>query len=319
MHFQQAQDDFLLYLEDEQNYSPHTIVGYEYDLNRYCDFIEKHGRSTELDALNPLLTRRFIQDQVKNLEIKPRTIHRRISSLKSFSKFCLKNQYMKDDFMAGVVPPKTDTKIPTYMTLEELKQLFQFLETDAHPLALRNHTMFRLLATTGMRRQELCNLKWNNVDFLQGTVKVLGKGQKERLLPLHRSVIPLLKKLHDSMKEHQRYSDEPVFLNNRGISLNPRGLHKMFKLALEKTGLPPQRFTLHHLRHTFATLLIQGTSRNLDSIEIQPGKAIITEPFMQVDLRTVQELLGHASLSTTQVYTNVNFEQKKKAIDSFKF
>jgi site-specific recombinase XerD len=156
MQFQHAQDDFLLYLEVEQNYSKNTIVSYDFDLKLYKDFLEKHGRSTDLDDLDPILTRGYIQDLVKNKGLKPRSIHRKISSLKSFSKFCLKNQYMKMDFMAGIVPPKTDDKLPTYMTLDELKQLFRFLEHDIHPLALRNHTMVRLLATTGMRRQEIC-------------------------------------------------------------------------------------------------------------------------------------------------------------------
>lgn len=319
MQFQEAQDDFLLYLEVEQNYSKNTLVSYEFDLTLYKDFLEKHGRSTELDDLNPTFTRRFIQDLVKNKGLKPPTIHRKISSLKSFSKFCLKNQYMKMEFMAGIVPPKTDTKLPTYMTLDELKQLFAFLEHDTHPLALRNHTMFRLLATTGMRRQEICDLTWDQFDFSQETLKVYGKGKKERLLPLHESVVPLVKELRSSMKSHQQHGQEHVFLNGRGQPLNPRGLHKVFKMVLEKAGLPPHRFSLHHLRHTFATLLVQGSAGDSKEIQDEDGNLIQIKPRKQVDLRTVQELLGHSSLSTTQIYTHVNYAQKKNAIDSFDF
>ncbi|WMT18525.1 tyrosine-type recombinase/integrase [Parageobacillus toebii] len=129
-------------------------------------------------------------------------------------------------------------------------------------------------------------------------MRIYGKGKKERLLPLHPMVVPLIKSYMESLEEYQLHPSQPVFLNKNGKKLNPRGLHKIFKEILQKAGLPPQRFSLHHLRHTFATLLIQENKEN-------------------VDLRTVQELLGHESLVTTQVYTHVDFEQKKKAIETF--
>lgn len=106
----------------------------------------------------------------------------------------------------------------------------------------------------------------------------------------------------ESLEEYQLHPSQPVFLNKNDKKLNSHGLHKLFKEILQKAGLPPQRSSLHHLRHTFATLLIQDNKENVD---------------LRVDLRTVQELLGHKSLVTTQVYTHVDFEQKKKAIETF--
>jgi site-specific recombinase XerD len=313
MEYQHAMDDFLLYLEVEQNYSPNTIRSYDYDLMVFWIFLVKHSRSTDLDDLNPSLVRRFVQDQMLNHKMKPRTMQRRISSLKSFRSYCLKEQLMKSDFMAGIKAPKSDSKLPVYMNMEELKKLFSFLEHDTHPLALRNETMFKLLGTTGMRRQELVDLTWEQIDFYNGTVLILGKGKKERLLPLHSMMLPLLKNYKDSLKEYQTHPQEPIFRNKNGKVLNPRGLHFIFKDVLKKAGLPPHRFSLHHMRHTFATLLLQQAKK-----ELKDENGNITYISKEkVDIRTLQELLGHESLATTQVYTHIDFESKKKAIDSF--
>ncbi|WP_286133598.1 tyrosine-type recombinase/integrase [Bacillus sp. AFS096315] len=126
------------------------------------------------------------------------------------------------------------------------------------------------------------------------------EGKKERLLPLHPIVIPLITKYRDKLSEIELHGSEPIFLNSRKKKFNPRGLHILFKRSLEAAGLPPSRFSLHHLRHTFATLLLQEAKE-------------------KVDLRTLQELLGHESLTTTSIYTHVDFELKKQAIHSFIF
>jgi integrase len=103
--------------------------------------------------------------------------------------------------------------------------------------------MFKLLAITGMRRQELVDLTWEQLDFYNETIRIYGKGKKERLLPLHAMVIPLLKKYKDSLKEYRTHPQEPVFLNHHGKPINPRGLHRIFKDVLKKAGLPPHRFS----------------------------------------------------------------------------
>lgn len=298
MNYVQAVDDYLLHVEVEKNYSENTIRSYTYDLKCYEEFLRKNDRSIKLDDLNPSTSRRFIQDQVINHGCKPRTLQRRISCLKSLSQFCLKENYMKMDFMAGIQAPKADKNLPVYMSLQELRKLFSFLENDSRPLSYRNHLLFKLLGTTGMRRQELVDLKWQQVDLNNQTILVKGKGKKERLLPLHPIVVPLFDQYKERMLEHQLHSLEPIFLNKNGKEINPRGLHAVFKDVLVKAGLPPTRFSLHHLRHTFATLLLQD-SKN------------------KVDLRTLQELLGHESLVTTSMYTHIDFEQKKKAISTF--
>lgn len=158
MNFTQATDDFLMSLEVEKNYSKNTITGYANDLKCYEDFLRAHKRSLELNDLTPSTSRRFIQDQVLNHDAKPRTLQRRISCVKSLSSFCLKERYMESDFMAGIQAPKSDKNLPVYMSLEELQKLFRFLEKDERPLAYRNNVLFKLLATSRMRRQELVDL-----------------------------------------------------------------------------------------------------------------------------------------------------------------
>ncbi|WP_264183977.1 site-specific integrase [Bacillus shivajii] len=183
MNYVQAADDYILYLEVEKNYSVNTLNSYAYDLKLFGDFLDQNNRSLMLDEITSSSVRRFVQDQVIQYEIKPRTLQRRISCLKSFTQYCLKENYMKVDFMAGIQAPKSDKKLPSYMTLPDLKKLFSSLETDERPLALRNELMFKLLATTGMRRQELVDLTWEQVDLNYKTVLIRGKGKKRASPP----------------------------------------------------------------------------------------------------------------------------------------
>ena len=291
-------DEFVLYIEIEKNYSVNTVISYEYDLQLFLDFLTDRGCSTCINEITKTQVRRFIQYLLGLLKQKPRSVNRKISSLKSFAKYCLKEQYVAYDFMHGIESPKTDDKLPVYMTLTDLQQLFSYLEREQSRFSMRNESMFKLLATTGLRRSELVSLTWQQVDLINGTIRIDGKGKKERILPLHPHLIPLLESYKASLRDYQMYPTEPVFLNKNQKVLDPRGLHVIFKDVLKKAGLPPTRFTLHHLRHTFATLMLQQNKEN-------------------VDLRTLQELLGHESITSTQVYTHVEFEQKKKAINSF--
>ncbi len=298
MELRKAADEFLLYLGIERNLSNNTIRGYAYDLKTFITFIRKNYELLKMNELDALITRRYIQDQVIHHATKPLTLARRISCLKSFSKYCIKENWIQNDFTASILSPKADKKLPAYMKLDELRKLFAVLEKDSRPFSRRNEVLFKLLATSGMRRQEIVDLKWQQLDLENGVLRVFGKGKKERLIPLHPTVEPLLKEYKENLPESRIHDDEYMFLNRHNQPINARGLHRIFKELLEMAGLPSHRFSLHHLRHTFATLLLQNQNDQ------------------KVDLRTLQELLGHESLSTVQVYTHVDFEQKRKAIKS---
>ncbi|WP_258833818.1 tyrosine-type recombinase/integrase [Peribacillus frigoritolerans] len=127
--------------------------------------------------------------------------------------------------------------------------------------------MFKLLATTGMRRQELVDLTWEQVNLENQTILVRGKGRKERLLSLHPIVLALFQDYQETLLEQQKHYSEPIFYNQKNKPLNPRGLHKIFKEILERAGLPAHRFSLHHLRHTFATLLLKICKYHMFQVE----------------------------------------------------
>jgi site-specific recombinase XerD len=225
MDVQKAMDDFLFYLEVEKNYSPNTLRSYAFDLHCFSSFLHKQQRSTDLQSLDITTARRFIQDQVLSYGVKPRTLQRRISS---FSHYCVREKWIMVDFMGGIDAPKTDKRLPVYMKLEELRMLFRKLECEEHEFAIRNELIFKFLATTGMRRQELVDLNWEHIDFGTNTVRVMGKRNKERLLPLHSSVIPLFISYRKSLRPDQLYPNEPVFLNRFGQRIDPRGfLHNI--------------------------------------------------------------------------------------------
>ncbi|MDY0396628.1 tyrosine-type recombinase/integrase [Virgibacillus halophilus] len=223
----------------KKNYSTHTVISYEYDLDQFLAFLCDHDCSTGLADITTTQVRRFIQNQLGKQKQKPRSINRKISCLKSFTKYCIREKFLSNNFMDSIEKPKFDDNLPVYMTLDDLKQLFRSIENDDSSLSIRNEVMIKLLATTGMRRSELVALTWEQINLSNQTIRVFGKGKKERLLPLHAALIPLLYEYKETLREFQIYPTEPVFLNKNGVSLNPRGLHLIFKKALEKAGLPP--------------------------------------------------------------------------------
>src|SRR5690625_5195665 len=183
MQLQQAIDEFLLYIEIEKNYAQNTVISYELDLQMFHDFLVTHNRSLEVNDINKTIVRRFIREKIVQDKLKPRTMHRKISSLRSFTKYCTQENILENDFMVGIERPKADDKLPVYMTLPELQKLFRYLDQNNGRFGLRNNLMFKLLATSGMRRSELVNLIWEQIDLVNNTVNIYGKGKKERLVP----------------------------------------------------------------------------------------------------------------------------------------
>lgn len=183
MQLHAAIDEFVLYIEIEKNYSVNTVMSYEYDLQLFLSFLKDHGCSTNLNEITKTQVRRFIQYQLGSLKQKLRSVKQKISSLKSFAKYCLVERYLTNDFTHGIESPKTDDKLPVYMTLTDLKQLFDYLERAQSRFSMRNELMFKLLATTGIRRSELVSLTWEQVDLVNETIRIDGKGKKNEYCP----------------------------------------------------------------------------------------------------------------------------------------
>jgi site-specific recombinase XerD len=190
-----------LYLQIDKNYLLNTVDGYAYDL-RCFEFLNSKWYSVQLNDITKTHVRLFIQHQITKENVKSRTIYRIISCLKLFSKYCVKENLIDSDFMIGIDTPKTDSKLPTYMSLLELQKLFRFLQQDSSRMAMRNHLLFKLLATPGMRRSEIVEITWEQIDLSNNTIRINGKGKKERLLPLYPMVVPLIKSYMENLKEY---------------------------------------------------------------------------------------------------------------------
>ncbi len=283
-------EKFLRYLEIERNYSPLTLLNYKMDLEDFADFLNSGKdksvigpKQTALKSIDYLTLRRYLA-RLKEKSFKPRTIARKLSCLRSFFKFLCRDGYLNDNPTSSLTTFKLDKHLPLFLTEDEMSRLLSMPRTDDE-MGLRDQAILETFYSTGMRISELVGLNIEDIDFISGVAKARGKGKKERLLPVGEHALGAIKAYLDSRK-HQKPT--AVFLNKNGTRLTTRGTRnvvgKYIKLASLNSGISP-----HALRHSFATHLLNRGA----------------------DLRSVQELLGHANLSTTQIYTHLTTEKLK--------
>ena len=276
---------FIEYLQIEKNYSALTISG-------YTEAIEEFVRFMNIQGINGFEEVSY-QDKKINLKetyekgLTRRTISKKVSALRSFYKFLLREQLVKENPFLLVSLPKQDKRIPSFLYEEELKELFTVSDVST-PLGQRNQAILELLYATGMRVSELCSLKESDLDLSMDTVLVHGKGSKQRYVPFgsyaHEALITYLEDGRQKLKSKGKdRADAHVFLNQRGTPLTDRGV-RFILTELMKKASGTLHIHPHMLRHTFATHLLNEGA----------------------DLRSVQELLGHSNLSSTQVYTHVS-------------
>ena len=275
-------EKFARYLEIEKNASRHTIDNYERDLKEFIVFL--NGASVE--TVDYLTIRRFLA-HLKERNISARSTARKLSSLRSFFRFLIKDGYLKSNPTDAVSSPKQEKHLPKFLTESDAAHLMDSPDTS-NVLGSRDHAMLETLYSTGMRISELTSLRQDDVDFIGGMVKVFGKGKKERLLPIGDRA---LKAIRDYLKV--RSSDSRViFLNKNQKPISPRGFRKVLNKYVLKASLK-EHISPHTLRHSFATHLLNRGA----------------------DLRSVQELLGHVNLSTTQIYTHLTTEKLKSVYE----
>lgn len=276
---------FLRYLEIEKNYSPHTLLNYRLDLEDFHKFI---GDKT-VESVDYLALRRYLAF-LKGKNMTNRTMGRHLSSLRSFFKFLTREGCVKVNPLASVSSPRTDKHLPSCMTEAEVARLIESAipagPGDAR--GMRDRAILETFYSTGMRISELAGLHIDDIDIFSGIAKVMGKGKKERIVPIGEAAISAIRSYLDTRGK----SGNALFLNMRGVQLTTRGVRMIVDKYLSKAGLK-QGISPHTLRHSFATHLLDRGA----------------------DLRTVQELLGHASLSTTQVYTHLTMERLKSVYD----
>ncbi len=288
--------DFLYHLKADRNYSDQTIKSYQYDLEKFFNFLLSEG--VLMDDVDSIVIRNFLTDEL-NAGVSKRSCKRRLSSLKHFYSFLVDRGMVKDNPFVLVSSPKTDKKMPHTLYRDQIKEIFEENAKRTDFLAERDQAILSTLYFCGLRAAELVTLKTRDVDLKNRLLTVMGKGSKERLVPFTNECRDTIKKyMENSRKELLLKQKEPgneLFLNDKGQKLTTRGLEYILDKIEEKTGtfvgLHP-----HILRHSFATHLLENGA----------------------DIRVIQELLGHTSINATQVYTHVSAEAMKQTyIDAF--
>lgn len=275
-------DKFINYIEIEKNYSLHTSKNYRRDLEEFANFL-KNNYSGEIKDIDYFILRKFLSFLNKK-KLSRRTISRKISTLKSFFKLLVKEKVLKNNPSASLIYPRLDKPLPKFLTEKQVKEFLE-LPDVSKLLGLRDRAILESLYSTGARVAELVSLKTDDLDLIGGVVKVMGKGKKERLLPLGEPAIESIK----SYLEKRNSQSRTLFLNKNNKPLSDRGVRLIIANYIKKASLM-FKVSPHIFRHSFATHLLDHGA----------------------DLRSVQELLGHSSISTTQIYTHVSLDSLKK-------
>lgn len=292
-----AIDGFISYIEQVEGLSPETVRAYRGHLEAYARWCERSGA----DGLDPSSRElRRYQAEMRSADYSTRTISAHLSALRSFFRWLNMEGISENGNVDALVAPKQEKRLPNTLTEEQLDALFAAPE-EGTPDGLRDTAMLELFYASGARISELAALDVGDIDAYEGTVRLFGKGSKERIVPLYRRAL-------DAVDAYEREGRpallakgkpgavpegrDPLFISARGRAMDAAALRYRFDVLKRRAGLPSD-ITPHAMRHTFATDLLAGGA----------------------DLRSVQELLGHASLSTTQIYTHVSPERLKSAVE----
>lgn len=284
-------DDFLNYLKLEKFYSNHTVKNYYYSLSKFLNiFVDNYPEISSWDNITEDMIRHSIRFFKGNnaKDIQNRSRAHLVSILKSYYKFLIRNNIVKENIMEFIKLPKFSKKLPQYLTYDQIMKLLT-LPSDPTLKEIRLNTVIEVLFSTGIRISELCNIQLSDIDFNNFQFRVIGKGNKERIVPFGRFANDALirwLKVRDCLKPTVNY----LFINRFGSKLSSRAIELELSKLGESLNLPIG-VTPHMLRHSFATEMIAGGA----------------------DLRIVQELLGHTSLGVTQVYLHLDELRLRKA------
>lgn len=276
--------DFLEVLQFEKKYSANTTLNYKNDLDDFVTYITELGYSkfsdVDYQTIRKYLT--YLYDK----KYTNKTISRHISSLRSLFKYLLKEGKIKNNPMTLVSNPKVEKKLPKFVPYKELEQILNVFDSD-NPVDLRNTLILELLYSTGIRVGELINIKIKDIEFTKKEIKILGKGNKERIVLFGSRCYELLNKyLNSFYRKYNINNNDYLLLGVKGNKINDREVRKIVDEAVKKAGVK-LNISPHVLRHTFATHMLNEGA----------------------DLKSVQQLLGHESLSTTTIYTHISNER----------
>lgn len=285
-------DSFFKYLQYEKRYSPKTIASYQTDIRQFSLFLvasyeEKHPERATYGAI-----RSWVVSLVE-MKLDPRSINRKIACLRSFFKFCLKQEAIEKDPMQKIKILKTSKKLPHFVHEEDMTKLLDNIEFETTLEGWRDRLIIELFYGTGIRLSELIGLKEQNVNLHERTIKVLGKRNKERVIPFSKGIVSIIeeyRKVRDRDAEKKNHG--LLFVNNSGEPVYPMMVYRLVRKYLDKFTSVEKR-SPHVLRHSFATHLLNKGA----------------------EINAVKDLLGHTSLAATQVYTHNSMEKLKKVFD----
>lgn len=279
-------EDFLKYLTAERNYSQNTVKAYQTDLYIFADFLKTNKTDIIKCTRNDI--RAFLA-MLYNNGINKNSIIRKLAVIKSFYKFLIIDSTIKTSPATALISPKKNKRIPVFLTLSEITKLIELPD-----LSYRDKAIIELFYSTGVRIEELVSRNLKDIDLLYGNLKVFGKGAKERNIPVGDKCLFAIKNYIDERRAQglDTSINSPLFLNKYGKRLTSRGARKILHSLFIEAGCK-QKVSPHTLRHTFATHLLDNGC----------------------DIRSVQKMLGHENLSTTQIYTHVTLETLRKVYD----
>lgn len=284
----------MFFLKNEKNYSNDTIISYKNDLTQFFNYLKDYKllKNTDIKYINHKIMRKYIV-YLKENKYSRRSISRKVSSTRSFFKFIHKEGIININPTLNLITPKINKKLPYFLYLQEVIKLIE-APSKKTLFGIRDRAILEILYGTGIRVRELVNLNIGNIDFTEKIIKVFGKGSKERILPLSNPSIRAIQEylenrnLFNKNKFTKINDKDALFLNRFGGRLTERSIRRIIIKYMKIAGLN-KKLSPHVLRHSFATHLLGGGA----------------------DLRSVQELLGHKSLSTTQIYTHITKERLK--------
>ncbi len=284
-------NSYLSYIEFEKRYSPNTLLSYKNDLEQFSSFLFNHF---QIDSENQV-TQQHIRSWLVQLlsdSIQPKSISRKLSTIKSFFRYLHRNNTIANNPALSLTAPKLGKRLPGFVPEADISKIFNEIVFEDNEQGLRDRLILELLYTCGLRRNELIELEIKNIDLVIGRIKVMGKGGKERLLPIGNKLIDSLEKYFITLKLNEEIRSPYLFFNKKGNKLDPKSVYNLVVRYLSMVTLTEKK-SPHILRHSFATHLLEHGA----------------------DLNSVKTLLGHSSLASTQVYTHNTIERLKEAYE----
>lgn len=281
-------EKYISYLRYEKNYSSHTEISYSTDLRQFGEFVEKYYSGVSLEYVDTDIVRAWVMSLMEN-NTSARSVNRKLSSLKSFYRFLQRIEVIKISPLKKIAGPKNKKPIPSFVNYSDMEQVLEEeLPVDGYE-AFRDKVILELFYVTGMRRAELIGLKDADVDIDAGNIRVTGKRNKQRIIPISKSTIELLKQYLELRQSEYETPTDTFFVRKGGAPIYPMLVHRIVTGHLK--WIPTlSKASPHVLRHSFATGMLNNGA----------------------DINAVKELLGHSSLASTEVYTHTSFDELKK-------